>query len=132
MLLGGFKPVTPRSIVQRGTTEPTNAAAEPDSNLCYLCNNLDNAAVNFFHGDLHKKFAPTRTLLHSIFCQGAGREFIEVVPKGRAFSTKLFCHFWNFHHYGRNRQLTTLWGLFVALKLYTFKDNASNLRFNQS
>ena len=49
VLPGGFEPVTPRSIVQRGTTEPTTAAAEPDSNLCYLCNNLDYAAVNFFH-----------------------------------------------------------------------------------
>ena len=104
MLLGGFEPVTPRSIVQRGTTEPTTAAAEPDSNLCYLCNNLDNAAISFFHnhsppripGDLHKKFAPTRTLLHPIFCQGAGREFVEVVPKGRAFSTNLFLPFLEF------------------------------------
>ena len=30
------------SIVQRGTTEPTTAAAEPISNLCYLSNNLIN------------------------------------------------------------------------------------------
>ena len=105
MLSGGFEPVTLRSIVQRGTTEPTTAAAEADSNLCYLCNNLDYAAINFFHnhfpppripGDLHKKFAPTRALLHPIFCQGAGREFVEVVPKGRAFSTKLFLPFWEF------------------------------------
>ena len=96
--------MTPRSIVQRGTTEPTTAAAEPDSNLCYLCNNLDYAAINFAHnhsppripGDLHKKFAPTRTLLHPIFCQGVGREFVEVVPKGRAFSTKLFLPFLKF------------------------------------
>ena len=106
MLPGRFEPVTPRSIVQRGTTEPTTAVTEPDSNLCYLCNNLDYAAINFFHnhcppspciaGDLHKKFAPTRALLHPIFRQGVGREFVEVVPKGRAFSTKLFLPFLEF------------------------------------
>ena len=104
MLPGGFEPVTPRSIVQRGTTEPTTAAAEPDSNLCYLCNNLDYAAINFCHnhslraspGICIKKFAPTLALLHPIFCQGAGREFVGVVPKGRAFSTKLFLPFLEF------------------------------------
>ena len=120
--------MTPRSIVQRDTTEPTTAAVEPDSNLCYLCNNLDYAAINFcfnhppqrIPGDLHKKFASTLVLLHPSFCQGAGREFVGVVPKGRAFSTKLFLPFLEFHHYGINRRLTTLWGLFVVLKLYTF------------
>ena len=31
-----------------------------------------------------------------------------------------FCHFWNFHYNGKNWRLTALWGLFVALKVYTF------------
>ena len=30
-LPGGIETVTPRSIVQRGTSEPTTAPAEPDS-----------------------------------------------------------------------------------------------------
>ena len=103
VLPGGFEPVTPRSIVQCGTTEPTTAAVEPDSNLCYLWNNVDYAAINFCHnhpphipGDLHKKLAPTLALLHPSFYQGAGREFVGVVPKGRAFSTKLFLPFLEF------------------------------------
>ena len=98
MLPGGFEPVTPRSIVQRGTTEPTTAAAEPDLNLCYLCNNLDYAAINFCHNHSPPPPPPARAsaLLHPIFCQGAGRELVEVVPKGRAFSTKLFLPFLEF------------------------------------
>ena len=103
MLPGGFESVTPRSIVQSRTTEPTTAAVEPGSNLCYLSNNLDYAAVNFCHnhppripGDLHQKFSPTLALFHPSFCQGAGREFVGVVPKGRAFSTKLFLPFLEF------------------------------------
>ena len=40
--LGGLEPVTLRSIVQRGTTEPTTAAAEATSDHCYLCSNLIN------------------------------------------------------------------------------------------
>ena len=116
-------------VVQRSNTEPATAAAEPDSNFCYLCNNLDYAAVNFCHNhppppctprDLPKKFLLTLTLLHHSFCPGGGREFVEVVPKGQAFSINDVCHFWNFNHHGRNWRLTTLWGLFVALKLYTF------------
>ena len=47
-------------------------------------------------GDLHQTFAPTRVLLHPFFSQGAGREFVEVVPKGQAFSTKLFLPFLEF------------------------------------
>ena len=31
-----------------------------------------------------------------------------------------FYHFWNFYYNGKNWQLTTLWGLFVALKFYMF------------
>ena len=31
-----------------------------------------------------------------------------------------FCHFWDFHYNGKNWRLTALWGLFVALKVYTF------------
>ena len=47
-----------------------------------------------------------------------------VYPHPGAFacylSTNNFCHFWNFHYNGKNWQLTALWGLFVALKAYTF------------
>ena len=39
---GGLETVTLRSIVQRGTTEPTTTAAEAASNLCYVFNNLIN------------------------------------------------------------------------------------------
>ena len=31
-----------------------------------------------------------------------------------------FCHFWISHYDIKNWQLTTLWGLFVALKVYNF------------
>ena len=105
MLPGGFEPVTPRSIVQPGTTELTTAAAEPDSNFCYLCNNLDYAAINFFHnhsppraspGICIKNLPPLGRFYILSFCQGAGREFVEVVPKGQAFSTKLFLQFLEF------------------------------------
>ena len=125
-LPGGFEPVTPQSIVQRGTSEPTTAGAEPDSNLCYLCNNLDYAAINFCHnhplrtpGICIKNLPPLWRFRILAFARGGGG-FVGVVPEGRAFSINNFCHFWNFHHYGRNWRLTTLWGLFVALKLYTF------------
>ena len=72
MLPGGLEPVTPRSIVQRGTTEPRTAAAEPDSNLCYLSNDLDNAAVNFFHGDLRKNLPPLGRFCILSFARGRG------------------------------------------------------------
>ena len=38
----GFEPETFGSIVQCSTTEPTTAAAEPASNLCYLRNKIIN------------------------------------------------------------------------------------------
>ena len=38
----GFESETLGSIVQRGIAEPTTAAAELPSNLCYLCNNPIN------------------------------------------------------------------------------------------
>ena len=38
-----------------------------------------------------------------------------------------FCHFWNFHYNGKNWRLTTLWGLFVALK-FCFKRKLFNLK----
>ena len=72
-------------------------------------------------GDLHQKFAPTRALLHPIFCQGAGREFVGVVPKGAGmFYKTIFAIFRIFIIMVADQQMTTLWGLFVALKLYTF------------
>ena len=42
----GFEPKTPRSVAQRGTTEPTIAATENSANLCYLCTDLINYAVS--------------------------------------------------------------------------------------
>ena len=36
--------------------------------------------------------------------------------------------FWIFHYNGKNWRLTTLWGLFVALKFYVLKENYSVLR----
>ena len=36
------------------------------------------------------------------------------------FVYKQFLPFWNFHYNGKNWRLTALWGLFVALKAYTF------------
>ena len=39
---------------------------------------------------------------------------------GRVLSINDVCHFWNFHFDGRNWGLTTLRGLLVALKFYTF------------
>ena len=39
-----------------------------------------------------------------------------------------FCHFWNFHYNGKNWRLTTLWGLFVALKFYVLKEKLFNLK----
>ena len=70
-------------------------------------------------GDLHQKFAPTLALLHPSFCQRAGREFVGVVPKGRAFSAKLFLPFLEFSSLWQ-KSATDNWGLFVTLKLYTF------------
>ena len=43
-----------------------------------------------------------------------------------------FCHFWNFHSDGKNWRLTTLLGLFVALKFYVLKESYSILRLDQS
>ena len=83
------------------------------------------AGINFIHnhpprtpGDLHQKFAPTMGLLHTSFCLGG---FVGIAPEGRAFVKNDFCHFWNFHHNDKNWRLTTLWGLFVALKFYVLK-----------
>ena len=37
---------TPRSVAQRGTTEPTIAATEIFANLCYLCTDLINYGIS--------------------------------------------------------------------------------------
>ena len=45
----------PRSIAQRGTTEPTIGATEISANLCYLCTDLINYAISQVTGMLPKK-----------------------------------------------------------------------------
>ena len=61
--------------------------------------------------DLHRKFAPTLGLLLG---GGGGGDLF-------GFFYKRFLPFWNFHHNGKNNwRLRRLWGLFVALKFYTF------------
>ena len=55
--------------------------------------------------------------LHPSFCPGR-RRFVGVAPKGQAFVYKQFLPLLNFHYNGKNWQLTTLSGLFVALKFY--------------
>ena len=69
--------------------------------------------------DLHQTFAPALGLLHPSFCPGAG-DLLGSLPRGGHLSINDFCHFWNFHYYGKNWRLTTLWGSFVALKFYMF------------
>ena len=63
------------------------------------------------------------------FAQGQG--FVGIAPEGGHLSLNDFCHFWNFHYNGKNWRLTTLWGLFVALK-FCFKRKLFNLGLNQS
>ena len=82
-------------------------------------------------GDLHQKFAPTLGLLHPSFCLGAWI-LLGLLPRGGHLSINDFCDFWNFHYNGKNWRLTTLWGLFVALKFYVLKENYSILRLNHS
>ena len=48
-----------------------------------------------------------------------GEGFVGAGPEGRHLSINV-CHFLNFHYYSKNWQLTTLWGLLVALKFYAF------------
>ena len=77
-----------------------------------------NASINFIHNHppVHPRgFAPTLGLLHPNFCPGG---FV-VVARGH-LSINDVCHVSNFHYNGRNWRLTTLWGLLVALKFYTF------------
>ena len=71
------------------------------------------------HGDLHQKFAPALGLWHPSFCP-VGGHLLGQLPRGGHLSINDFCHFWNFHYNGKNWRLTGLWGLFVALKVYTF------------
>ena len=75
-------------------------------------------------GDLHQKFASALGLLHPTFCPG-GRGFVGVAPwrGGGHLSTDDFCHIWNFHYNSKNWRQTALWGLYVALKFYTFLNN---------
>ena len=119
-----------QNVLPGGTTESTTAAAEPVSNLCYLCNNLDVAAINFCHNNS----APPGICIKnsgaftSWLFPGEGRRFDGVVPKRRAFSINDFCHFWNFHHYGRNWRLdNTLEFICCSETVYVFKDNDSIL-----
>ena len=68
-------------------------------------------------GNLHQKFAPTLGLLHPSFCPGG---FVGAAPERWAFVYKRCLPFSNFHYNGKFLQLTTLWGLLVAPKFYTF------------
>ena len=71
--------------------------------------------------DLHQKFAPTLGLLHQCFCVGGGGgDLLGQLLRGGHLSINNVCHFWNFHYNGKTWRLTTLWGLLVALKFYTF------------
>ena len=90
------------------------------------------AAANFCHnhpptypGDLYRKLARPSV----VFARGG---FVGVGPEGRALSAYNFCHFWNFHYDRKNWRLITLWGLFVALKVYTFLRKLFKLRLNQA
>ena len=91
------------------------------SNKCIMQVSISSITIpaSRISGDLHKKFAPTLGLLHPSFCP-EGRGLLEQLPRGGHLSINSVCHFWNFRYYGRNWQLTTLWGLLVALKFYAF------------
>ena len=87
----------------------------------------NNAGINFIHnhhpqrtpGDLHQKFAPAVGLLHPNFCP-VGGDLLRQLLRGGHLSINDVCHFRNFHYNGKNWRLSTLWGLLVALKFYTF------------
>ena len=68
-------------------------------------------------GDLHQKFAPTRGLWHPSFCLGGGGDLLGQLPRGGHLSYKRCLPF---SYNGKNWRLTTLWGLLVALKFFTF------------
>ena len=82
---------------------------------------------NFIHNhppvhtpqDLHQKFAPTPWGIYVVAFAG-GRDLLGQLPRGGHWYVHDVSHFWNFRYNGRNWQLTTLWGLLVALKFYTF------------
>ena len=82
-------------------------------------------------GDLHQTFVPTLGRLRPSFCLRA-RNFWGQLPRGGHLSVNDVCHFWSFHYNGKNWRLTTLWGLLVALKFYTFLRKLFSLRLNQS
>ena len=64
------------------------------------------------------KFTPTLGFWHPSFCLG-GRDLLGQLPIGRHLSINNVFHFGNFHYDGKNWQLTTLWGLLVALKFFS-------------
>ena len=75
-------------------------------------------------GDFHQKFAPNLGHLHPSFCWegrgGGGGGFVGQLQRAGYFSIDDVCHFGKFHYNGENWRLTTVWGLLVALKFYTF------------
>ena len=85
------------------------------------------AGTNFIHDHalpahsrgFAPKICPTLGLLHPRFFPGAGHFWGSSRGAGICLQT-IFANFWNFHDNGKNWRLTALWGLFVALKVYTF------------
>ena len=68
--------------------------------------------------DFHQKFAPTLWLSHPSICPRGG-DLLGQLLRGGHWSINDVC-FWNFCYNGKNWQLTTLWGLLVSMKFYTF------------
>ena len=63
---GGFQPAS--VCTQRGTTEPTTAAAESASNLCYLCNNLNSVYCDMIHFSNFRCFGVGHCKIRQNFC----------------------------------------------------------------
>ena len=68
-----------------------------------------------------KTSPPSWAFCIQAFAQGGGGgDVLGQLPRGGHLSINDVCHFWNFHYNGKNWWLTTLRGLLVALKFYTF------------
>ena len=85
----------------------------------------DNAGINFIHnhpprtpGICTKNLPPPWGFSILTFVREAG--ICWGSSEGRAFVCKRFLPFLEFSYNGKNWRLTALWGLFVALKVYTF------------
>ena len=85
-----------------------------------------NAGINFIHNHppahplgFAPKICPYPGLLHPSFYPGSG-DLLGQLPRGGHLSINDVCHFLNIRYNVKNWRLTTLWGLLVALKFYTF------------